>query len=103
MHYALDSIGAGPNNRVHRGAGFGADPSPPHTQKRQGDMADERGLDAVRGLKSLVAVDQGTLDALGISDVAIGEECAAVRKWQRGTGDDAAVRAVELALIGAPL
>ena len=51
----------------------------------------------------LVAFDQRALDALRIGDIVIGEKRAAIRKRQRGAGDDAAVGPVELALIGAPL
>ncbi len=68
-----------------------------------GYMADEGGLDPVRRFERLVAVDQRALDMFGVGHIAIGEERAAIRERQRGAGDDAAVRPVELAFIGAPL
>src|SRR5262249_49979615 len=65
-----------------------------------GDVADEGALDPARGLERLVALDQRALDALRVGDVAIGDERAAVWKWQGRSRDDRAVRPVELALIG---
>ena len=60
-------------------------------------------LEAVGCLQRLVALDQRALHALCVRDIDIGEEGAAVGQRQRGAGEHAAVRPVDLALIGTPL